>query len=60
MLETRANTIFNGIEHRNPSFEKILVQNFQKIPFGEGQVQDSIPALPGHGSKNPAVLLGDT
>jgi hypothetical protein len=59
MLETSANTIFHGLEHRNPSF-KFMLKNLQKIPFGEGQIQDLIPALPGHGSKNPAVLLGDT
>jgi hypothetical protein len=34
--------------------------NMKKISFGEGQVQDPIPALPGIGSKIPAVLLGDT
>jgi hypothetical protein len=38
---------------------KFMWKNLQKILFGEGQVQDSIPALPGHGSKIPAVLLGD-
>jgi hypothetical protein len=59
LLETCANTIFHSIEHRNPSFEKIYVENLQKIPFGEGQVQDPIPALAGHGSKIPAVLLED-
>jgi hypothetical protein len=32
-----------------------MMKNMQKIPFGEGQVQDPIPALPGHGSKIPAV-----
>jgi hypothetical protein len=39
---------------------KFMLKNMQKIPFGEGQVQDPIPGLPGHGSKIPAVLLGDT
>jgi hypothetical protein len=38
---------------------KFWFKNLQKIIFGEGQVQDPIPALPGHGSKIPAVLLGD-
>jgi hypothetical protein len=38
---------------------KIWFKNLQKILFGEGQVQDPIPALPGHESKIPAVLLGD-
>jgi hypothetical protein len=51
---------FNGIEHRNPSFEKIYDEKLKKIPFGEGHAQDPIPALPGHGSKIRAVLLGDT
>jgi hypothetical protein len=32
---------------------------FKNIPFGEDQVQDPIPALPGHGSRIPTVLLGD-
>jgi hypothetical protein len=32
----------------------------KKISFGEGKVQDFIPALPGIGSKIPAVVLGDT
>jgi hypothetical protein len=36
---------------------KFTYKNLQKIPFGEGQVQDPIPELPGHGSKIPAVLL---
>jgi hypothetical protein len=36
-----------------------MLKNLQKNPFGEGQVQDPIPALPGHGSEIPAVLLGD-
>jgi hypothetical protein len=34
-------------------------KNFQKNLFGEGQVQDPISAHPGHGSKIPAVILGD-
>jgi hypothetical protein len=42
-----------------PVLRKFMLKNMQKIPFGEGQVQDPIPALPGHGSKIPAVLLGD-
>jgi hypothetical protein len=36
---------------------KFWFKNIQKILFGE--VQDPIPALPGNGSKIPAVLLGD-
>jgi hypothetical protein len=43
-----------------PVLRKFMLKNLQKIPFSEGQVQDPIPALPGHGSKIPAVLLGDT
>jgi hypothetical protein len=43
-----------------PVLRKFMLKNMQKIPFREGQVQDPIPVLPGHGSKNPAVLLGDT
>jgi hypothetical protein len=42
-----------------PVLRKFMLKNLQNIPFGEGQVQDPIPALPGHGSKNPTVLLGD-
>jgi hypothetical protein len=42
-----------------PVFRKFKMKNLQKIPFGEGQVQDTIPALQGHGSKIPAVLLGE-
>jgi hypothetical protein len=37
----------------------VLMKNLQKTLFGEGQVQDPIPALPGHGSKIPTVLLGE-
>jgi hypothetical protein len=33
-----------------------MLKNMQKIPFGEGQVKDPIPALPGHGSKIHIVL----
>jgi hypothetical protein len=36
---------------------KCWFKNLQKILFGEGQVQDPIPAIPGHGSKIPALLL---
>jgi hypothetical protein len=43
-----------------PVLRKFMLKNMQKIPFGEGQIQDPIPALPGHGSKISAVLLGDT
>jgi hypothetical protein len=42
-----------------PVLRKFMLKDLQKIPFGEGLVQDSIPALPGHGSKFLAVLLGD-
>jgi hypothetical protein len=42
-----------------PVWRKFMLKNMQKIPFGEGQVQDPIPVHPGHGSKIPAVLLGD-
>jgi hypothetical protein len=42
-----------------PVLRKFRLKNLQKNPFGEGQVQDRIPALPGHGSKILAVLLGD-
>jgi hypothetical protein len=42
-----------------PELRKFMLKNMQKFPF-EFQVQDPIPALPGHGSKIPAVLLGDT
>jgi hypothetical protein len=34
-----------------PVLRKFWFKNVQKIIFGEGQVQDPIPALPGHGSK---------
>jgi hypothetical protein len=40
-----------------PVLRKFRFKNLQKTQFGEGQVQDPIPALPGHGL--PAVLLGD-
>jgi hypothetical protein len=43
-----------------PVLRKICFKNMQKIPFGEGQVQDPIPPLTGIGSKILAVLLGDT
>jgi hypothetical protein len=39
---------------------KLRFKNLQKILFGEGQVQDPVPALPGHGSKIAAVFLGGT
>jgi hypothetical protein len=42
-----------------PVLRKLWFKNLQKILFGEGPVQDPIPALPGHGSRIPAVLLGD-
>jgi hypothetical protein len=43
-----------------PVLRKFMLKNMQKIPFGEGQVQDLIPALSCYESKIPAVLLGDT
>jgi hypothetical protein len=42
-----------------PVLRKFWLKILQKTLFGGGQVQDPIPALPGHGSKIPAVLLGD-
>jgi hypothetical protein len=39
--------------------KQFMLKNLQKLPFGEGQVQNSIPALPGLGSKIQTVLLGD-
>jgi hypothetical protein len=42
-----------------PVLRKVWFKNLQKILFGEGQVQDPIPALPGPVSKIPAVFLGD-
>jgi hypothetical protein len=42
-----------------PVLRKFWFKNLQKILFGEGQVQDPIPALPGYESKIPAVFLGD-
>jgi hypothetical protein len=47
--------LYTGI----PVLRKFMLKKLQKITFREGQVQDPIPALPGHGSKIPAVLLGD-
>jgi hypothetical protein len=44
---------------RIPVLKKNMLKNMQKIPFGEGQVQDPIPVLPGDRSEIPAVLLGD-
>jgi hypothetical protein len=37
---------------------RIEVQKHAKNPIWRGEVQDPIPALPGHGSKIPAVILG--
>jgi hypothetical protein len=34
-----------------PVLRKFWFKRLQKIPFEEGQVQDPIPTLPGHGSK---------
>jgi hypothetical protein len=42
-----------------PVLRKCRFKSLQKTLFGEGQIQDPIPALPGHGSKISAVLLGD-
>jgi hypothetical protein len=42
-----------------PVLRKFRFKSLQKIPFGEGHVQDPIPTLPGHGSKIAAVFLGD-
>jgi hypothetical protein len=36
-----------------PVLRKFMLKNLQKISFGEGHVQDPIPALPGQGSKIP-------
>jgi hypothetical protein len=36
MRETTANTIFHGLEHRNPSFEKIYVEKLTKNPIWRG------------------------
>jgi hypothetical protein len=55
-----AQTPFFMVLHTDiPVLRKFMLKNLQKFPFGEGQVQNPIPALPGHGSKNPTVLLGD-
>jgi hypothetical protein len=40
-----------------PVLRKFMLKNLQKIPFGEGQVQVPIPALPGLGSKNPRQIV---
>jgi hypothetical protein len=55
----RQTQFFIVLNIRIPVLRKFCFKNLHKIPFGEGQVQDPIPALPGHGSKIPAVLLGD-
>jgi hypothetical protein len=47
----QTNSIFHGVEHMNPSFEK--------IPFEEGKVHCPIPALSSHLSKIPVVILRD-
>jgi hypothetical protein len=36
-----------------PVLRKFGFKNIQKIPFGEGHVQEPIPALSCHGSKIP-------
>jgi hypothetical protein len=52
-------SFFTVLNTEIPVFRKFVLKNLQKVSFGEGQVQDPILALPGHGSKIPAVLLGD-
>jgi hypothetical protein len=52
-------SFFMVLNTRIPVLRKFWFKNLQKTLFGEGRVQDPIPALPGHGSKIPAVLLGD-
>jgi hypothetical protein len=51
--------LFMVLDTGIPVLRKFMLKNLQKITFGEGQVQDPIPALLGHGSKIPAVLLID-
>jgi hypothetical protein len=46
--EIRANTVFHGIDTGIPVLRKFWFKNLQKILFGEVQVQDPIPVLPGH------------
>jgi hypothetical protein len=46
LSKTGANAIFHEIEHKHIRFKNISMKNLQKIPFGNGQVQDSTPALP--------------
>jgi hypothetical protein len=41
---------------KNPSFEKISIQELTKNPFGEGEVQGSIPALSGRSLVRHIVL----
>jgi hypothetical protein len=43
-----------------PVLRIFRLKNFKKISFGEGQVQDLIQALSGHGSKIPPLFHGDT
>jgi hypothetical protein len=43
-----------------PGLRKFRCKNIQNFPFGEGQVQDHIPALPGFRSKILAALLENT
>jgi hypothetical protein len=54
-----ANTIFHGIEHKNPSFEKILVQKLIKKSHLE-RVRFRTQTQNYHGSKISAILLRDT
>jgi hypothetical protein len=42
-----------------PVLRKFWFKTYKKNLVGDGHVQDPIPALPGNGSKIPAVLLGD-
>jgi hypothetical protein len=49
--KTSANTIFMVLNTGIPVLTKLSYKNLQKNTFGEGQVQDPIPALPGHESK---------
>jgi hypothetical protein len=48
---------FMVLSTRIPVLRKFRSKNLQKILFGEGQVQDPIPAFSGIESKIPAILL---
>jgi hypothetical protein len=58
-LQNWCNTIFHDFDNKNPRYEQTDLENMQKESFGEGQVQDPIPALPGLGTKILALLLED-